>query len=331
MNQQALVDVSLQLEDRSLEPLRIKTVYGVFRSVSMKQLIFNLLMGESVKVLVDGKPCVDGIDVVDPDNTALNEEMMVPQGTLIASLPTYLQERGKGVYKGGMGTFLQTYKGKKLWFVYPLYDLNRFNKGKDRLVIYAVPEGRLDGIDRTYKSESNALYIVATGKKVYHDTGRVNEINEGFGFRMIDANAMMKKPVVIEDGKVLGSRGQLNFEVGSTARKDGMHYAPVLPASANPFKEYSKGLQRQCAQVDIVWENALPELIRPGMPCKYVFMDKGQYIEKYGTVLGVYALTKLQGKTLSGSEYRTSCHLSLMMEMHTLQPDLPTALPSGDF
>ncbi len=56
LNMIDIVDVKLQLLDRSLEPIRIKTVYGVFRNVTPKQMIHTLLVGESMKIQVDGKP-----------------------------------------------------------------------------------------------------------------------------------------------------------------------------------------------------------------------------------------------------------------------------------
>ena len=312
-----MVDVKLQLLDRSLEPLRIKTTQGVYKKYTPEELIHVLLGGESLKVSIDGKPSIDGLNLVEPDNKEKRDHTVVPTGTLITSIPTFIQEKKGGVYNAGIGTYLQTYKEEKLWFVFPQYNYKRFDTTKDdRLIIYAVPQERLDGVDRTYKVDGKILYVLTTENKRYRDNADLKYMNQGSGYRMPDARALMKKPVVLSEEGVKGNRVRYNHEATIEERDDGLNFAPVIPSGpgSNPFREISRIAVRQMATIEFIWENSNPDLIYPGMPCKYVFLDDGEIRELRGTVLFCQSLTVLMGQGVSGRTYRTKSALTIVTE-----------------
>lgn len=329
LNTSHIQDVYMELLDRNFETVRTKTFPGgSIVGKPAKDTIFALLMGESKNILIDGKAPVDGIDLVEPDNKEPIKHLFLESGMRAAYIPTYLQNEALGVYSTGIGTFFQRYKDKYYWYVYPLYKPARFDEDVDRLVIYAVPEERMPGIDRTYRTEGKVTYIVVTGSKSYIDSGKISDLNAGVGFRMPDANAMMKKPVKVTEEGPKGDRARLNSEVAGRERKDGNIYAPVLHASANPYKQYSDIARRQLARVDLVWENSDSEKVYPGMPCKYVFMDKDEYKEKRGIVIGKYTVRELIGKPTLSNTYRTSTHLAIMLEPfddYNAQPKMDSA------
>lgn len=334
MNKSTIIDVRLELHHRSLEPLRIKTVYGSYRQSTPKQLIHNLLAGESQKILVDGNPAIDGIDIVEPDNSEAREHTVFPNGTLISTVPTFLQEKMGGVYNSGIGTYLQIYNSKTLWFVYPLYNTARFDTCKDsKLIVYSVPEDRFPALDRTYSLDGNILSILATGAKKYKDTADIDYMNSGSGFRMTDASSFMRKPVVPTEDGPKAVRTRLNYEVSAEDRADGLNYAPVVNTggSSNPFKHYSSINSRRLAQVDITWDNCDPNLIYPGMPVKYVFLDNGKIVELKGTVNFVHALTSLQGHGINGNVYRTKMAISILVNEKESSRELPKKTVEGDF
>lgn len=316
LNKMDIVEVKLQLLDRSLEPLRIKTVSGVYRKVSPKKLIHAVLAGESLQVMIDGKPAIDGLDLVEPNNEDVKEHIILPQGIHITALPTYLQEKMGGVYSGGIGTYLQTYNKKKLWFVYPLFNTKRFDENVDKAIIYSVPKEKLMFGDRTYRKEANILHILATSNKSYKDSAETDYMNYGSGFRIADARSFMKKPVKITEDGPQGSRVNLNHEVAIVDRKDGLNYAPTINDSitSNPFREYSKVLARHVARLDLEWENSDFSLLYPGMPCKYVFLQKEKIVELKGIIVFVHGLVSLQGNKASESTYRSTCSLTIVLD-----------------
>ena len=329
-----ILDVKLQLLDRSLEPIRIKTVSGVYKNVTQKQLIQSLLGGESLKITVDGKPSVDGLDLVEPDNSETRKHVIFPDGSLITNIPTYLQEMQGGVYNSGIGTYLQRYNDKKIWFIYPLFNFKRFDESKDdRVIIYAVPSDKYSGSDRTYIKDGNILKIVATSEKKYQDTADVDYMNKGSGFKLTDARAFMKKPVKLTAAGPIGARKNLNTEVVIYERKDGLNHAPMLQgaASSNPFKEYSRVNARNNARIDLIWENANFDLLYPGMPCKYVFLDNDKVIELKGTIVFVHAVTALQGQAAIATVYKNVCAITLLTETRKVTRKLPKTITPGVF
>ena len=315
LNSLDTVNVFFQLLDRSLEPIRIKTVQGVYRQTTQKKLLHTLISGESMKVRIDGKPAIDGINIVDPDNHEVKKHVIISSGTRLTSLPTFLQEEMGGVYSTGIGNYIQTYDDKKMWFVYPLFKTGRFKTSKDdRVIFYALTQGKYSGTEKTYFKDASVLKIAVTGQRKYQDSADIDYMNRGSGFRMTDARALMKKPIKMTDSGPKFTRGQLNTEVAAGARDDGLNFAPKVKASANPFKEYSVVNARNIARVDLVWENANPDLIYPGMPCKYLFLEDNDIIELHGTIGFIQATTALIGQGINGRVYQTNCAVTLLAE-----------------
>lgn len=330
LNNAEIVTVKLQLLNRSLEFLRIRMAQGVFRNVTQKQLIHTVLGGESSKVLIDGKPAIDGMNIVEPDNQEVRKNTIIPSSTVITSIPSYLQEKSGGVYSTGIGTYLQFFNKRLLWFIYPTWNTKRFVKSKDdSIIFYALPEGRFQGLDRTYFKNASIVKALITGKRRYTDSADIDYMNQGSGFRMADAKAFMKKPVAITENGPMAKRLNLNTEVAAESRKDGMNYAPRVSSSSNPFKEYSRINGRNIAQIDVVWENCDPELIYPGMPCKYVFLDEGRTVELNGTVGHVQASTQVLGVGITSNSYITNSVVTLLCEQKPMTRKLPTQSPTG--
>lgn len=330
LNLADMLTVKFRLMDRNVEPLRVKTTQGVFRGITPKKLITNLLLGESQKVTVDGKPSVEGLDLVDPDRTETNVQVTIPSGTFVCEIPTYIQERANGVYKNGIGTYYQRYnkkpeKKKPLWFVYPLYDHERFegSKGKEVAIFYAVPPKMATRAEKTYKVESGMIEIAIATDKITTNTTNVTQLNHGIGYRLTDSDAYMKKPVKVKDsGEAEGMRANLNREVGFMERKDGLNYVPVIrDITTNPYNEISKVATRQTGILKFIWENAEADYLYPGMPCKYCYMQDNELTEVKGTLVGVHASTVLQSSIAEHPRFTTHCVVLVATDAQVKPPE----------
>lgn len=321
--------IKFQLLDKSLEPLRIKTVGGVFKNVSSEDVIRTVLVGESNNVLLEGNPCIDGLDLVKPNNEVVRQHIVIPDGTEIFKVPTYIQEKVGGIYSNGIGTYLQTYEGKKLWFVYPLTDVTRFEEmGGKKLTVYGIPAKTLAGIDRTYYVDGDNVSVLAVGNAIYSDDANAGYMNKGSGFRMAEAGAFMNKPVELdENNNPLGARGRLNYEMIASERADGLNYAPIAKTriSCNPFNEYTKVNINGVSDIITEWDRSDPDLIHPGMPCQYVFLYNDEIVKLKGTVLGVITTYYLAGKSMADNTYISKTKLRLSCERF-LPPDAATQI-----
>lgn len=315
LNISDIVEVHLEIMDRSFEPLRIKTVSGCFRNIAAKDLITSILGNESKKVTVDGKAAADALDVYDPDRKETIDNAIIPSGMLISTVPTYIQEHVGGVYNCGIGTFFQNYQGKRTWFVYPTFDVDRFDKRGRKAIFYAIPQDKYPQLDSSYYEDGDVLKVVVTANRKYIDSAELDFVNQGSGFRVADANAFLKKPVEVTESGVKANRARLNHEVITKDRKDGLNYAPVSPngPSANIYSARSSVIQRSLGQFDFVWENADPDLLFPGMPCRIVTLAKGKPIYQKGVVLFVQALTAKVEK-YNASNFRTQCRVTVACE-----------------
>lgn len=311
-----ILDVQFQLMDRSIEPLRIKTMYGIYRSVTVEDLLRSTIVHECSQILIDSKPCIDSIDIVSPDNTKVYPNIVIPHGTDVVELPTILQRKLTGVYTAGLGSYLQYYGNKHIWYIYPLYNTDRSTIKDDIAMIYDVPSQVIREVDKSYTLVGKQLKILANGTKNYIDDGESSLMSHGSGFRMSDAGSIMKKPIrILEDGTISGDRARQNYETVGQDRADGLNYAPVQQSpSSNPFSEYSKVLSRSVSRLDFTWTNSDPSLIYPGMTCKLIKYRDDKLIELNGTIVFSQSYTALQGDNINNDTYRTVTTLTLLIE-----------------
>lgn len=327
LNNRPPVDVEFQLLNRTIEPLRIKTASGVFNKVDREELIRGILGGESARVMVDGQPGIDAMNIVQPDNKDLISQIVFPSFTPVLAIPTYIQERHNGVYSTGIGSYFQTYRNKRTWFVYPLYDLNRFKDTPYKLVIYGLNGRQFANADRTYRLEDKTLHVLATGERLYVDDGEAGMMNDGIGFRQTMADEIMVSPFEYDEKNgPRGVRTKLNTEVSFQDRADGLNYAPVSSReiSNNMFAEASRISEKKGARLDLIWQNSDPALLYPGMPCKYVYATETEIKEVYGVLLFNQTLTAKKESMVSHSSTtrrETICSsttsLVLFVQRHT--------------
>lgn len=316
LNASNVTTVKLQLLNRSLEPIRIKTTGGAFKNVTNGDLLKSIISTECLKITYDGKPVIDCLDMVDVDNKENQVQLLIPHSTLIVDLPQYLQSQKTGVYNAGIGSFIQSYNEKMTWFIYPLFNPKRFESKENKVIFYSIPKNRFAGIERTYRQASGVVYILATGGKGYRSTGEADLMNSGAGYRMTDSRPMMRKPVEMTAEGPIANRNSLNHEVLTIDRTDGLNYAPIATKtiSSNPFLQSSAVLQRRGARIDFTWINANPSLLYPGMPCEFIFLDKDDKVKEVnGVVLFVHAYTEMEGKGMATGSHITSCQITLFV------------------
>lgn len=310
-------NVRFQLVNRNIEPIRIKQTSGVFNNVEPKKFLTDVLNTESNKILVEGKSAIDSIDVSDASNTEVQSTIVVPSGTALIDVPDLLQRDYGGLYNSGLGSYIQQYKNKLTWFVYPLYDYTRFEKSKTNKVIFYTTDGSiLQGSEVSYREEADTLYILLTGKGLYSNDNEVGYMDKGVGFRMSHAKAYMKKPMVIDKDGVRGDDSRLNFSVASKSRADGLNYAPRSSTniSSNPYLEYSKIASRSISQLSLTWSNSTYGKLYPGMPCKYNTVVNGETKSLFGIILHVHDTIALKGNPSTSTVYTCVTKITIAAE-----------------
>ncbi len=332
MNQAGFIILVLQLMDRSLEVLRTKTTYGsVDRAAATKSNVLNYKIGEFLssilsaecnKVTIDGKPCVDMVDVEPPDNTERLPALMLPSGTRVLDVPTIVQEESKGVYNSGIGTFIQIYKNKRGIYIYSLYNPDKYKDATEKIT-FIVPLTGSHSIGKyTYSYKDNLLRVITDPNVNMMSLRETAMMSNGVGIRNTDASAMMTKPVEMTANGPKIRRNQLNTEIAAKDRADGVNYAPVRQGeniSSNIFKKMSQVTRGMGSMYTLVWHSADPDLLYPGAPCKILTLGNGsKVIELYGVIHKVDTTTNGESSMLGVSQnkrptYDVTCAVDIFI------------------
>ncbi len=310
------ITVKCQLLDLSLEALRILYTGGTFENKTYKEILYNTVGSDSLKVKINGKPSIEAIDISDPDNTENQTMTIIPDGTPIISIPTYLQEHKKGIYNSGIGMYLQNFNSKKTWFVYPLYNTSIYKKRSYKSIFYVVPPQHFPWVEKTYLLENKVLKIVCVADKRYISDGHSRIMDTGNGFRMSAAYSYMKKPVVMKKTGPVGSRSRMNYEVSNKDALNGLNYGPMVEdeISDNPYSEYSKITSRYTDIIHLVWNNSDPDLIHPGMPAKFFYLKHDKLVSITGVIINTQTSVEMANSGLLIGIYYSNTAISVLVD-----------------
>lgn len=296
-NKTAMLDLSLELLSPTIEQLRAVQVGGLYTAKNSGELVRTLLTKFSKGIGVDKERDIKGVDIISGYNETPRENYDIAHGTTLLDLPGYIHRKCGGVYSAGMGWYLQDY----LWFVYPLYDVQRFDNELDTLTIIMVPENKIPRLKNTYRKTNNHLVILVTAAPTVIDDTESLQYNMGNGVRFVDATKVMGGLGKANDNKYTVSKQDNVYEVLSNQRAEGNNMAPVSATriSDNPFFEYSKMARANTVHIQFEWMTSDDKLLYPGMPVRIVRWANDEVREEFGTLLGAETFHQLADNVLS--------------------------------
>jgi hypothetical protein len=182
--------------------------------------------------------------------------------------------------------------------------------------VFNIPKDRLPEVERTYITDGDRISVISTGETKQTDTSENLQHNLGNGVRFLDANKVLGEWRRVKENQATISRVDNMNEIVLKARRVGLNNAPMSPRriTANPYFETSEITKRLGTFVQTHWENADPELIYPGMPVKFIYMDGKDLGEVYGTVIGADHYVSLLGTGITATRYRCDVVLTLYIE-----------------
>lgn len=263
-----------QLLDLAAEQLYMKTVGAPYRDMTPLDVVRGVMTMALADLELEETAMIKGVDVAQPDNEVVRAHVLVPHGTsLTREFPQYVQQYCGGIYKGGLGHYIQG----DVWYVYPRLSLDRFGTTPRTLTVISIPPNRLPGIERTYKAVENSVVLISTGKVTQTDVSDAQQLTEGNGVRFVEAERMINdfRTVTNAGEEVTVNMADNWVEIALRERASGINQAPMSKRriTANPYHEISMLMEREGTYLEVVWENADPDLICPGMPVRYVYMD----------------------------------------------------------
>lgn len=319
LNQQAPISLTLQLIDRAAEVLRIKTVSGNFEPSTnggKKADVFlrSLISAQCTKALIENKPAIQSIEVEKADNVEDIPSVTLPSFTRVIDVPGYLQNRCTGVYTAGIGAYIQTFNGKKTFFVYSLYNAKKYDAQDYKTIFYAPLDSSMIRADKTFLYKDKTLKVIVEPVSKLLDSRETDLMSSGSGFRVSNARSFMKKPVEMTEAGPKIKRSELNTEIVLKDRKDGLNYSPASSqrSSSNLFKHTTDIIKAGGAYVDLKWYNSNTRYIYPGQACKIVTEDKNnKLVELFGVIISIH--TSIRDETNSPVlKYAKSTNYSLI-------------------
>lgn len=279
----SVVTVRFQLKDLTVEQTRMQSVGGILKNAKVGDAITALLTTTAKDLSVDQSHALTGVQVTEADNTQAYAHIVIPHGTRALDVPAYIQHYYGAPYASGMGSYIQD----KVWWIYPLFDLTQYDKAKKGLTIVNITKTTMPGQVRTYRTTYNQVIILATGEGRHADDSESMQLNQGNGSRYASADQVMDHFAEVTDNKAIAYRVKNASEILGQNRPTGLNNITMAARSItnNPMLQMSSLAKGMTSVVMATWENALPSLITPGMPVRYMYEVNNQVFELKGTVV----------------------------------------------
>lgn len=238
---------------------------------SLKAMLYN--EANKLEGLQDSDQ-LQGVDMVEPDNTQVYQNIPIPHHTKLVNLPQYMQKHGYGVYQQGMGHYIQN----GVWYVYPHYRTERRDAQVRFLNIFVTHRDFLKYADFTYRTEGEDVFVLGTLEGETENLEAASLLNNGNGLRMMNPHVQnTEESLKVSDNKAIISRSNNVNEFNVVPSPNGAQHAPLKADSANQSNIYE-----QVARIEgrlgklygIVWRNSNPDLIKPGMIVRLHYLTK---------------------------------------------------------
>ena len=319
LNTVDILTIKLQLLDLATDKIRLHTVGGVFSDTSLPDILNYILTSVSGQLKLDESNTIKGVEMVESPNKDLYKHVVIPHGTNFVSIPRFLHEKIGGLYPTGLGFYIF----RQYWYVYPLFDLTRYDKTVKTLTLINIPINKLTNTDWTFRKTANQVIALVTGDVKHLDLTESKLQNEGNGVRYLDSRLVVDGFADTSEGenKAIIARTSNNNEFVTDERASGLNNVMMSDSriSSNKYAELSKLAQRTGAEIQCTWENSDMGAVYPGMPVKFLYIKNNKVRELKGIVLGADHYVQTHGKGITESRHRTDTTLHLFVTREQLE------------
>lgn len=285
MDLQGFEKVSVQLFEPVMQQFAMQTVGGIYRKTPVADIVRTILLQASLKPDVDDDYKTVGVDMVEPDDAVVREHVVIPSGTPAPDSIGYIHKNCGGIYPAGLAYYYQN----DVWYVFPPFDFTKYNDASRQIVVYRIPEARMPQVESTSIIEGSVTSILSTGGFSLRNNTQNKKLNDGNGVIFSDASTLFEKGVEVKGNKALAARADNSNEFVSSKQTDGLNKLTVSSEriTANKLFQTSKLSAREGAEVKMVWQNANPDILTPGMQARIYFVREGIVREVQGVLIGM--------------------------------------------
>lgn len=284
-----MMSLDFQLIPTLLEELRVKTFGSVIRDSTPINAISCILMSST--------PEAQGITVESGYSTEVRNHIIVPHLSRVVDTPKIINKLVGGIYPTGFRYYMQD----KMWYVYSPYNITQYHLAMKTLTIINLPKDKLSEMEVTFRQTAGQVIFLGTGDTSHFDESEKSVQNLGNGFKFVDATRILGDFGEIVDNKFMVDRTKNVAQVVNPHQQRKVNIASEseqrITASYN--LEYSEIMRRGGSIVQVHWEASEANLIHPGMPVRYMYMDSGFAKEIYGRVIATETKTRQTNRSVT--------------------------------
>jgi len=304
--------IALQLIEPFLSDYRLVSTGGVYRDVTMKEIL-QVVLGVNMGKVPDAAmlssreyPGLRGVDVTEPDNTTRYSHLLIPPMKLV-EIPKFLQEKAGGVYSSGLGWHV--YRG--ICYVYPRLKTTGFQEQPRTLTVLNIPTGEIPTLEKTFLVRSNQVFVFSTGSTGHADESEGVLSNVGNGIRYSPASHLLDSFRTVSENKAWCIRKDNVKEFIVKERPDGRNNIRDIPGNFtdNPYPLLSELTLGLGSVIRLNWDHAAPQLVYPGMQVRILYKKGEHIVQRYGSLMGIVEVEVSATETLLDNHYTNTCSL----------------------
>jgi hypothetical protein len=297
------VTIDIQLKPKLLDDIAKVACGGNYTNTTCADVVKNAITLYCNQLELDDDQKLLGVNMHPSAATDKWPQVVIDHGVQLSDLADYVQKKCGGIFPTGMAQFVH----ERVWYVYPPYDTAGFDDAKEKFIIISVPAKRYPQVEKTYLTQNGITTILSTGnKKISSDKSQIQD-NAGNGVMFADANQMVAGFSKDGNNTALVRRSQNNSEFVGEQAPNGKNNVRMSPEgiTANPYVATSRLARSQGHFYTVEWENADPELVKPGLNVKIMFLNEGEVKTVNGVILKAHVQTKMNGVGLLANGYRS--------------------------
>jgi hypothetical protein len=301
--------MDFNLVDLHLDKMLQMTTTGISRKVNVED-VMTTLIGEKWDSLPEvNSQYVKTISVIKPHNERKYEQIILPPILPVLDLPIYLQNKDYGVYRGDIGTYIQTNvlvepeedekKPMKIiekhrgLYIFPLYNIEEETRKKRKLKIFVSNDDNVKYTERTFFiDDTKSIRILGSVGDDFQNTNFAVKRKVGKKDTYIEADSIMTRSFEVEtdDVKVDLANHFLLEDSGTFEDKSiNVSYHGIV---SNKFKLITNTLRVEGTFAKLTWRSSYPDLLHPGMQVEVFYEklidDENTLIKLVGILHGVF-------------------------------------------
>jgi len=288
LDKQDFATIRAQCVDDMVLILKNKYISGIFHNCDLKTLIKGIIAKQFKELNVDAN-----VNIYDLDNKTKYENIIIDPFTKFVKLPYILQNTHYGLYKYGVNIYFtnlsETNKIKYDVDIFPVFDYTRYKKESKRskLLLISPEDSNLSKNDFNFYYK-NGIYKTLVNNLEFKIEGEDRRYKIGNGMIMeYSHNTINRDLVTVTNDKVTFDETSA-YDIVKVDKTRSISNLIETNGDDNIYK-YDSVLNRLQGIIgSVMLPKVNPEVIYPGMPLKYIFINDGKLHFTTGIVQGVH-------------------------------------------